>query len=68
MSYTHDILTAMRENCIYRPCDLAAVTHLPTDEVRRVLNMLDRGGVGRGRRQERWLPPQEAVQDKAAGV
>jgi hypothetical protein len=37
------VLTAMQPMCIYRPCDLSEVTHLATDECRRILKKLTNG-------------------------
>lgn len=45
MSYINRILTAMRPQCIYRPTDLAVVTHLEVGEVAKILKMLESGGL-----------------------
>ncbi len=45
MSYAHRILTQMRAGCIYRPCDISAMTNIDRDTVSRILKMLARGGL-----------------------
>lgn len=45
MSIQQRILTAMRANCIYRPCDLAAELNMDTGEVGKILKMFERGGL-----------------------
>lgn len=45
MSYANRVLTAMKTNVFYRPCDLAGDTKLETSEVKKILDMLTRGGL-----------------------
>jgi len=45
MSYCNRILTAMKQQCIYRPCDLQGATGLPTGEIKKTLDVMAKGGV-----------------------
>lgn len=49
MATASDVITAMKIGCIYRICDLAAqIPGASTDEVKRVINMLEKGGMVEG--------------------
>ena len=54
MSYTDKILQAMHYKCVYRPCDLAASTHISTQDVSRCLKMLEHGGMVESVRTEEY--------------
>lgn len=45
MSIADAVFQAMRGNCIYRPCDIAAMCQITTSEAGKILKMLERGGV-----------------------
>jgi len=45
MSYTHRILSAMKIGREYTTSEIEALTRIPRDEVRRVMNLLISGGV-----------------------
>lgn len=45
MAYIDNVLTAMRFDQEYSPGDLAAICHVPEDEIKRALRLLAKGGV-----------------------
>lgn len=48
MSYADRVMAEMRLDCVYRACDLSAMTGIQVREVSRVLKMLERAGLVEG--------------------
>ena len=42
------VLTSLRPDVFYRPCDVAAQLHIDTDDAGKILHMLERGGLIEG--------------------
>lgn len=45
MGRVNQVLAAMRPDCVYRVCDIATICHIDTDEARRIINLLEKGGM-----------------------
>ena len=45
MSIAQSIFQAMRDGCIYRPCDIAAQLKMDSGEVSKILRMFEKGGL-----------------------
>ena len=45
MSHVNQMLHAMRHDCIYRACDISAITRMSNREVNRVMRALAQGGL-----------------------
>lgn len=48
MALIDTVLTALRPGVFYRPCDVAALCHIDTDDAGKILHMLERGGLIEG--------------------
>ena len=45
MSHVNQTLQAMRYGCIYRACDIVAITRISNHDVNRVMRTLAQGGL-----------------------